>query len=179
MPYRKILVLGGARSGKSHMAQSLVEKSGLNKVFIATAEPRDSEMAERIARHRIERGSGWRTLEVPLEMPEAIRACAEGEAVVVDCLTLWLSNVMCAGRDPDAATTTLCESIEAARCGLVFVSNEIGLGLVPETPLGRAFRDEQGRLNQRVAQACEAVVAMIAGCPLLMKPSTVADIALG
>ena len=178
MHFRKIFILGGARSGKSRLAQGLVERSGRRKVFIATAESRDSEMSERIALHQAERGAGWETREVPLDLPQAIRACTADEAVVVDCLTLWLSNTMFAERSPSEVAADLVDSIRAAHCALVLVSNEVGLGLVPETALGRAFRDEQGRLNQRVAEACDAAVAMIAGCPLLLKPSPVADIAL-
>ena len=177
--FRKIFVLGGARSGKSRLAQGLAERSGRRKVFLATAEAHDSEMTERIALHRAERGAGWETRDVPLDVPQALRACSDEEAVVVDCLTLWLSNTMFAGRNPSEAVADLADSIRAASCALVLVSNEVGLSLVPETALGRAFRDEQGRLNQRVAEACDAAVAMVAGCPLLLKPSSVADITLG
>jgi adenosylcobinamide kinase/adenosylcobinamide-phosphate guanylyltransferase len=167
---RSWLILGGARSGKTRRALA-IGAGFRERVYIATAEALDDEMGERIARHREERGADWTTLEAPLDLPAAIAGIASRDAVcVVDCLTLWLSNLMAAGRPIDTEGEALCGAIAAARCSLVLVSNEVGLGLVPETPLGRAFRDHQGRLNQRVAAVADQVEFVAAGLPLRLKP---------
>jgi adenosylcobinamide kinase/adenosylcobinamide-phosphate guanylyltransferase len=164
------LVLGGARSGKSVYAEKLVAESGLTPVYIATAKAGDVEMAERIAEHRARRDPAWRTVEAPEALEAALAESAgEGRAVLVDCLTLWLSNLMLAGADVDARTQNLCESARRLPGLTVFVSNEVGLGLVPDTPLGRRFRDAQGRLNQAVATVADRVVFMAAGLPLVLK----------
>ena len=166
------LVLGGARSGKSAQAERMVLASTLRPVYLATAEAGDGEMAERIARHRGRRGGAWATLEEPLDLVGTLRREARpGRAVLVDCLTLWLSNLMLAGRDPDAASRELCGAVADVGCPVVFVSNEVGLGLVPETPLGRRFRDAQGRLNQDVAAIVPRVIFVAAGLPLVLKSS--------
>ncbi|MEW6437534.1 MAG: bifunctional adenosylcobinamide kinase/adenosylcobinamide-phosphate guanylyltransferase [Pseudomonadota bacterium] len=168
---RSLLVLGGARSGKSRYAQSLAEQSGKTCVLIATAEAGDAEMAKRIALHKAERGPAWRTLEAPLALAEALAQVAAPQTIVlVDCLTLWLSNLMLAGRDAAAETQHLAEVIPALAGHAIFVSNEVGAGIVPENRLAREFRDAQGRLNQRVAAACESVVLVAAGLPLTLKP---------
>jgi adenosylcobinamide kinase/adenosylcobinamide-phosphate guanylyltransferase len=161
------LVLGGARSGKSAYAERLLARHPRARVYLATAEPGDGEMAERIRRHRERRGAGWSTIEVPLDLPEAIRA--EPRALLVDCLTLWLSNLMAAGRDPDAAGEQLCAAIRRPGGPVVLVSNEVGWGIVPENALARAFRDHAGRLNQRVAAAADRVLFVAAGLPLALK----------
>ncbi len=164
------LVLGGARSGKSRFAESLACGSGLARVYLATATAGDAEMQARIAHHRARRGDGWRTVEEPLALTSALRREAgAGRVVLVDCLTLWLSNLMHAGRDVEAETSALTDWLRAARHPVVLVSNEVGLGLVPETPLGRAFRDAQGRLNQAVAAAVPEVAFIAAGLPLWLK----------
>jgi adenosylcobinamide kinase / adenosylcobinamide-phosphate guanylyltransferase len=168
MTGRSILILGGARSGKTARALAIAEPFAL-RTYIATAEALDAEMADRIARHRQERSAGWTTLEVPLDLPGAIAALPRGAAGLVDCLTLWLSNLMGAGRDVEAARDDLLRAVRACPATLVLVSNEVGLGLVPETPLGRAFRDEQGRLNQAVAAAVAEVEFVAAGLPLRLK----------
>ena len=127
-------------------------------------------MSDRIARHRAERGEGWRTVEAPLELVAALETEAGGGRVVlVDCLTLWLSNLMHAGRDVARETDALCTCLQRLEGEVILVSNEVGLGLVPETPLGRQFRDAQGRLNQRVAAACDVVEFVAAGLPLRLK----------
>lgn len=163
------LVLGGARSGKSRHALALAEAAGPRRIFVATGEAGDAEMAERIARHRAERGAGWRTLEEPLDLARAVGDAAAADAVLVDCLTLWLSNLMLAGRDVEAATAALLGALARAPLPVVLVSNEVGLGLVPETALGRRFRDAQGRLNQRVAAAVGRVDFVAAGLALRLK----------
>jgi adenosylcobinamide kinase/adenosylcobinamide-phosphate guanylyltransferase len=172
MQARRVLVLGGARSGKSRFAQGLAEASGRERVFLATAQAFDGEMTERIARHQAEREGAWLTREEPLDLPRAIgEEAGESRAVLVDCLTLWLSNTLLAGTDPEAAGRALVEAVREARGPLILVSNEVGQGIVPATPLGRAFRDAQGRLNQQVAAVCDAVILVTAGCPTLVKPA--------
>ena len=167
------LVLGGARSGKSAFAESLVSTSTLAKVYVATATAGDEEMKSRIALHRARRGEGWTTIEEPLALVDALtREAGRTRVVLVDCLTLWLSNLMFAGRDPDVEGRRLTQFLDVAKHPVVFVSNEVGLGLVPEAPLGRAFRDAQGRLNQLVAAAVPQVVFMAAGLPLWLKRSS-------
>jgi len=177
---RRTLVLGGARSGKSRTAQSLVEGTAEAWVYIATAQAIDDEMRERICHHQAQRPGSWRTREAPIALPEAIRLeTGAGKCVLVDCLTLWLSNVLLDGRDPADATADLVLAIREAAGPLVLVSNEVGHGIVPATPLGRAFRDAQGRLNQSVAEACDAVVFVAAGCPVLLKPAPPLQLTLG
>ena len=161
-------ILGGARSGKSARAQALSEAAGETRLYIATAEALDAEMEERIARHKADRGAGWRTVETPLDLVAALEG-AEAPVVLVDCLTLWLSNLMHHGRDVEAECAALCACLARFQGEVILVSNEVGLGLVPETPLGRAFRDAQGRLNQRVAAACDVVEFVAAGLPLRLK----------
>lgn len=163
-------ILGGARSGKSARAQALAETLAPARCYIATAEPFDAEMRARIARHQAERGAGWTTLDAPLALSAAIAAeTAPGRVCLVDCLTLWLSNLMHYEHDVESAAARLAEAVAAARGPLILVSNEVGLGLVPETPLGRRFRDAQGRLNQRIAAICAHVEFLAAGLPLKLK----------
>jgi adenosylcobinamide kinase / adenosylcobinamide-phosphate guanylyltransferase len=170
--YRRILVLGGARSGKSRFAQALAERSSLRRVFVATGQAFDDEMRERIARHREERSANWETCEEPLALAEIVRAKTGEDAVVlVDCLTLWLSNILLAEYDVEGEIAVLSRAVEAALGPLILVSNEVGHGIVPGTPLGRAFRDAQGRLNQAMAAICDGVVLVTAGCPTLVKPA--------
>lgn len=165
------LVLGGARSGKSAYAEGLLAHAPA--LYLATGQAFDDEMAERIRTHAARRGPHWSTIEEPLDLAACLdRHLDPARPVLVDCLTLWLSNLMHAGRDIDAEAARLCEVLTAAAGPVVLVSNEIGLGLVPDTRLGRDFRDAQGRLNQRVAQACRRVVFIAAGLPLVLKDVT-------
>jgi adenosylcobinamide kinase/adenosylcobinamide-phosphate guanylyltransferase len=165
-----VLVLGGARSGKSAYAERLVAESGLERVYVATAEPGDPEMAERIAHHRSRRGGDWRTVEEAAQLEDVLEAEArEGRAILVDCLTLWLSNLMLAGLEVEARSQRLSLLISRLPGLLVLVSNEVGLGVVPDTPLGRRFRDAQGRLNQAMAAVADRVVFIAAGLPLVLK----------
>jgi adenosylcobinamide kinase/adenosylcobinamide-phosphate guanylyltransferase len=167
------LVLGGARSGKSAFAEQLIGDSGLARIYLATATAGDDEMRSRIAHHRVQRGDGWTTVEEPLALVDALtREATLGRAVLVDCLTLWLSNLMLAERDFEMEARRLARFLGAAKHPVVLVSNEVGLGLVPETPLGRSFRDAQGRLNQVVAATVPNVVFIAAGLPLWLKRSS-------
>ena len=167
------LVLGGARSGKSAFAEKLIADSGLAKIYLATATAGDDEMKARVAQHRAQRGEGWSTVEEPLALVDALmREATRGRAVLVDCLTLWLSNLMLAERDPEIEARRLTRFLGVAKYPIVFVSNEVGLGLVPETALGRRFRDAQGRLNQLVAASVPNVAFIAAGLPLWLKNSS-------
>ena len=162
MPF--VLLLGGARSGKSAMAERLAGDSGAPVTFIATAEPGDEEMAARIRRHRDQRPAGWRTVEAPIELLAAIESASRGDFLVVDCLTLWVSNLLENGRDA-AEIQVAAESISqelAERQGVV-VTNEVGLGIVPANELARAFRDVLGTVNARFAAAAERAILMVAG----------------
>ncbi|GGE83078.1 bifunctional adenosylcobinamide kinase/adenosylcobinamide-phosphate guanylyltransferase [Sphingomonas prati] len=163
------LFLGGARSGKSRLALAAAERHPGPLAYLATAEAHDDEMVDRIDRHQAERSDRWRTVECPLALPEAITGVADG-AILVDCLTLWLSNLMLGGHDVAARTVDLLAAIAATPRPLVIVTNEVGLGLVPDHPLGRAFRDEAGRLNQTVAAAVDASYFVAAGLVLPLRP---------
>ena len=165
---RVSLILGGARSGKS--ARALALAGTPPHVFIATGQALDGEMAERIRLHQAERGASWRLVEEPLELAGAIRAnAAEGTTLLVDCLTLWLSNLIHHGRDVEAETSALVETLAVVPCRVILVSNEIGMGLAPMNALGRDFRDAQGRLNQRIAAVVDHVEFVAAGLPLVLK----------
>ena len=170
------LVLGGARAGKSRYAENLIDGSGAtNAVYIATAQAGDIEMATRIAAHRAQRNGSWLTIEEPLALADAVSSNAQpGRPMLVDCLTLWLSNLLEAGEDPDEACDQLLHVLRRAPCPIILVSNEVGLGIVPDNALAREFRDQAGRLHQRIAAAIERVVFIAAGLPLLMKDRPVA-----
>ena len=163
-------VLGGARSGKSTNAESLAESAPGGCVYLATATAGDAEMAERIAHHRARRGARWRTHEEPLDLAGALsRTSKADEVVLVDCLTLWLSNVLFSDFDVDNECGKLIAALPGLPGPVIFVSNEVGLGIVPDNALARRFRDEAGRVNQRVAAAAQSVVFVAAGLPLVMK----------
>ena len=167
---RLTLVLGGARSGKSRHAERLALGSGLAPVYVATAQALDAEMAARIARHRARRGASWRTVEEPLDLVGALRReCADGRAVLVDCLTLWLTNLMVAKRPVRAELAGLVELLPTLPGALVLVSNEVGLGIVPSDAMARVFIDHAGWLHQRIAELADLVVFMAAGLPLQLK----------
>jgi len=161
------LILGGARSGKTTLALTRAQLWPGRPVMIATAEALDEEMAERIALHKQERGAAWRTIEAPLALAEALDSLAADEVAVVDCLTLWLSNVMHVEGDPVKETERLIGALAGGE--VILVSNEVGLGIVPQTPLGRRFRDAAGRMNQAVAAAADCVVFVAAGLPMVLK----------
>jgi adenosylcobinamide kinase/adenosylcobinamide-phosphate guanylyltransferase len=177
---RTVLVLGGARSGKSRYALELAEATAPERLMIATAEPLDEEMAVRIARHREERGVGWTTRETPLDLTAALAEEARpGRVVLVDCVTLWLSNLLLAERDLAAEIAALAGLVARLAGPVAFVSNEVGQGITPASKLGRLFQDEQGRANQALARACDAVVQVTAGLPRLLKPAPAVELRLG
>ena len=167
---RLTLVLGGARSGKSRYAESLVTALPAPWIYVATAEARDAEMAERIAAHQARRGAGWRTLETPRDVVGALTAHGT-TPLLVDCLTLWLANAVLASADVDAEIERLEAALTQAAAPIVLVANEVGFGIVPDDALGRRFRDLQGVLNQRIAARADRVVLVVAGLPLTMKGS--------
>jgi adenosylcobinamide kinase/adenosylcobinamide-phosphate guanylyltransferase len=163
------LVLGGARSGKSRYAESLVAALPPPWIFVATAEAGDAEMAERIAVHRARRGEDWQTIEAPHDLAAALVDIDPHAPVLVDCLTLWLSNRMLAGAGVEEETTRLESALASRRGPVILVSNEVGFGIVPDNALARRFRDLQGHLNQRMAARAGRVVLMVAGLPIMVK----------
>jgi adenosylcobinamide kinase/adenosylcobinamide-phosphate guanylyltransferase len=164
------LVLGGARSGKSRYAERLIETAASGGTYCATAQAGDAEMARRIATHRARRGAFWHTVEVPLALAPAIASEARSaRPLLIDCLTLWLSNLLLAGKRVDEEAGALCAALRLAEGPVVLVANEVGMGLVPETLLGRQFRDAAGWLNQDVAALADRVVLVAAGLPLMLK----------
>jgi len=169
-------VLGGARSGKSAHAQKLAQAAaarlGTAPVMIATAQALDAEMAERIARHRAERGAAWRTVEAPLNLADAVRVLKPGEVAVIDCLTLWLSNLMHAEAEIGQMTDNLLAELTATPAEVIVVSNEVGQGIVPDNAVARRFRDEAGRLHQAVAAGAVRTLVMFAGLPLVLRDTT-------
>ena len=177
MGKRLTLILGGARSGKSAYAQHLAAERGNDVLYVATAEAGDDEMAARIAAHRAERPAHWRTLEAPRQVGSAIRVVAgDAGVVLIDCLTLLASNVIVPLPEPVAAEAALIAEVDgllaayaARQAQWIVISNEVGLGLVPPFPLGRAYRDALGRANQRLAAAADEVVFMVAGLPMRVK----------
>lgn len=163
------LVIGGARSGKSRHAELLVTALPAPWTYIATAQAYDDEMRERIALHRERRGEGWTTVDAPLDLVGVIEASPDGQPLLVDCLTLWLTNHMLADHDVEVEGRRLTEVLSRPRGPWFVVSNEVGLGIVPDNALARRFRDAAGRLNQHVAAAADSVLMMVAGLPLKVK----------
>ena len=166
---RLTLVLGGARSGKSSHAEGLVTALSPPWTYLATAEAWDEEMRERIALHQARRGEGWKTVNAPLQLADALEQIELGVPVLIDCLTLWLSNHMLAENDVEAECARLLDVLARPRGPWIVVSNEVGQGIVPDNALGRRFRDAQGRLNQRVASRADGVLLMLAGIPMKVK----------
>jgi adenosylcobinamide kinase/adenosylcobinamide-phosphate guanylyltransferase len=172
---KTIFVIGGCRSGKSGHALRLGEAfPGRRKIFVATCVPQDSEMHQRVHRHQQDRGPLWSTLEVPVDLAESItKEGPHADLMLIDCLTLWISNMMLAHEDQkpiDARIEQLCAVLRNPPCPVVLVSNEVGAGIVPENPLARRFRDIVGWTNQQVAGACRQVIWMVAGLPVPIKP---------
>jgi adenosylcobinamide kinase/adenosylcobinamide-phosphate guanylyltransferase len=169
-PASLTLVLGGARSGKSRFAETLCLAGAAEPIYLATSQPLDAEMAARVARHQAERDQRWCTVEEPLALAERLRELAAPERIVlVECLTLWLTNLMVAGRDVPAASAELVELLPDLAGPVVMVSNEVGQGIVPANAMARAFVDHAGRLHQRLAQAAGWVRFVAAGLPLDLK----------
>ena len=167
-------ITGGARSGKTGYAQALVERTaarqGLAKIYIATAQAWDEEMADRIKRHQSERGPDWTTAEAPDNLPQKITELSDsGTILLVDCLTLWLTNILLAERDLDAERQALVAALAEAPGPVVLVSNEVGMGIVPENALARRFRDEAGWVNQAVAKQADKAVLVASGLPVILK----------
>lgn len=163
------LVIGGARSGKSRYAETLVTGTGLTRIYVATAQGRDEEMRARIARHKVDRGDGWTTIEAPLDVPAALTTATAQDVVLLDCATLWLTNHLLAGDDLDYETDGLLAALASCAAPVVVVSNEVGWSIVPDNALARQFCDAQGRLNQRLAAQAVTVVAVMVGLPMVLK----------
>lgn len=168
-PATLTLVLGGARSGKSRHAEAIVEAMAPPWIYVATAQAFDEEMSDRIAMHRARRDHHWNTVDAPLDLAAALRAAPPGRPLLIDCLTLWLSNRMLMDADVEADGDLLVDALRQRQGPVVVVSNEVGLSIVPDNALGRRFRDAQGRLNQRVAAIADRVVLTVAGLPLQVK----------
>jgi adenosylcobinamide kinase / adenosylcobinamide-phosphate guanylyltransferase len=166
-----LLILGGAKSGKSAYAEAFLNRFPPPYVYIATAQVLDDEMKERVRAHKERRKDLWETMECPFSLPEVLKeVCGMGRPILIDCITLWLSNLLCfSSIDPDTAVDSLCHSILLVDCPLVIVSNEVGGGIVPENALARKFRDLAGSANQRLARACASVALVVAGLPLQLK----------
>lgn len=167
---RTTFVLGGARSGKSHFAESVIAATGLERHYLATGRAWDAEMTDRIEKHRADRGDGWTTHEEPLDLVGRLGAIdATSRAVLVDCLTLWVTNLMMEERDMTAEFAALTAFLSGAQSRVILVSNEVGLGIVPENRMARDFRDHAGRLHQMIAAQATDVYFVAAGLPLKMK----------
>jgi adenosylcobinamide kinase/adenosylcobinamide-phosphate guanylyltransferase len=173
----KHLVLGGARSGKSTFARQTAEQraadTGTKPIMIVTAQAFDDEMRARIAAHQAERRDLWRTIEAPIDLPEAVDALEPGDVAVIDCLTLWLSNLMLGDHDIEAGVDDLCRSVQSTKAWLAIVSNEVGWGIVPDNALARRFRDDAGRLNQRMAEIADRVDLIVAGYAVTVKSNQI------
>lgn len=163
------LIVGGARSGKSAFAERLVTSANRPRAYIATSQAFDAEMEAKIAQHRQDRGPDWQTIEAPLDIETALAAALPNSVVLIDCLTLWLGNLMHAEADIDAEITKLLSILSTAPTPVVCVSNEVGMGLVPDNSLGRRFRDFQGQLNRKIAEQADLAVFVAAGLPLVLK----------
>ena len=174
MRAKSTLVIGGCRSGKSSHALSLANQAGReDKIFVATCVPQDNEMHQRVESHRKERGKDWRTIEAPLEIHAVIRENSpQAQVILIDCLTLWTSNLLMKNEDQEyirEQANLLTAGIQKSSCPVILVSNEVGLGIVPDNRLARLFRDCAGMVNQIMAQTCERVVMTVAGIPVTIK----------
>lgn len=168
---RHCLVLGGARSGKTGLSERVALHAGTRPAYIATAEALDAEMRDRVASHKSHRGSRFTTIEEPLELSKAIlRAGQTHDVILVDCLTLWITNLLLAGEDVALAVSELCATLVEFRAAkVVLVSNEVGQGIVPDNAMARTFRDLAGSAHQRVAEVCDDVYFVVAGLPMTLK----------
>lgn len=166
---RLTLVLGGAASGKSRYAESLINRSNLSKIYIATAQAFDDEMKEKIQAHQNDRGADWHTIEAPLDVSGALEFGTPKHAILIDCATLWLTNLILKDAWSDAESGAFLAALSRCKCPVIVVSNEVGQGVVPDNALSRKFRNAQGRLNQELASQADTVVAVLAGMPLALK----------
>ena len=166
---RLTFVLGGAASGKSGFAESLIYKGDCTPLYVATAQVFDEEMAKKVEIHREMRGANWQTVEEPLNIDAALKRASAGQPILIDCATLWLTNVILGEHDIVAYRAKLFQALSTAAGPVVIVSNEVGYGIVPENALSRRFRNEQGRLNQEIAERADTVITVIAGLPLVVK----------
>ncbi len=165
-----VLVLGGARSGKSAFAERMAADCGLKKIYLATGRAFDGEMEDRIAKHQQDRGEGWTTIEEPLKLAETLTNNSKPDRIIlVDCLTLWVTNLMMAKKNLEAECETLCQCLDNLKGPVIFVSNEVGQGIVPDNKMARAFRDHAGRLHQMIASKAETVYFVTAGLPQKLK----------
>ncbi|PIE62256.1 MAG: bifunctional adenosylcobinamide kinase/adenosylcobinamide-phosphate guanylyltransferase [Desulfobacter postgatei] len=177
---KHMLVLGGCRSGKSHFAKQAADHMAKDqKIYLATALPTDREMEERVKRHQDDRGPDWKTIEEPVLIHETIdKTCARAKVILVDCLTLWTTNLLFQGRDESgimAAVDLLVDALNRSACPVILVSNEVGYGIVPENSMARQFRDMAGVVNQRAAQAVDKVIVSMAGIPVQIKPGQILE----
>ncbi len=170
-PPRLVLVLGGASSGKSEFAESLVLKTARSPVYLATTVAQDDETRERITQHRKRRSADWRTIEEPIDVSGAISGCCGHEIVLFECATLWLLNLLTAGHDAESGFIDLLEAFKTAPCPVIAVTNEIGMGVVPRETFTRTFLSLHGRLNQELSENADAVILVAAGLPLALKGS--------
>ena len=162
-------VLGGAASGKSAFAESLCFQTQKPRIYVATAQAFDDEMKSKINDHRVQRGADWTTIEATIDVADALESCGSDQVVLLDCATLWLTNILLADRDVDADQTALLAALTACPAQAIVVSNEVGHGIVPDNKLARKFRNAQGRLNQKLAAEADLVVQVIAGLPQVLK----------
>lgn len=170
MGMNHLFVLGGARSGKSRQAQMRAEAMPGDLLYVATAQALDAEMADRIDRHRADRGPRWRTIDAPFDLAAVVAAQARpGRTLLIDCLTLWASNLLLAERDFDTGLSALIDALDGAQGPVILVANEVGLGIVPDNALARRFRDMAGTINQAIAAHCPEVIFVAAGLPLQLK----------
>lgn len=170
------VIIGAAASGKSTYAESLFSKHSGPRIYLATAQSFDTEMERKIARHQEMRGAGWETIEQPIDLAPTFRNARANDAILLDCATLWLSNLLLAEKNPVEAQKVLLDAISSCAAPVVVVTNEVGAGIVPEHAISRTFRDEQGRLNQRLAIAANYVALVVAGLPMVLKNTTIEEI---
>lgn len=164
-------VTGGAASGKSTFAETLVRGTGKPKIYVATMQPYDDEMRTKLTKHQSDRGDDWTTIEAPIDVVTILENAQPTDVILLDCVTLWLTNVLLADHDVDAACGELVNALVTCPCDVVVVSNEVGMGIVPDNAISRKFRNMQGKINQMIAARADTVVTVISGLPLVLKGS--------
>lgn len=171
------LILGGVASGKSRLAERLVRQANRPRTYIATAQAFDGEMADKIKQHQLDRGPDWSTIETPIAVPEALKSIPENQIVLIDCMTLWLSNLILSENCPKDPSEPLLTAVRSSNFPIVTVSNEVGHSVIPDTQLGRRFQKDQGRLNAKLAAEADLVVMVTAGIPQVLKGRLPANMA--